>query len=268
MAPSKNVDREAREARMRMRRFAARQRVHAHQVARRRRDNILAVTAVVVIATLAAVAQIYYFSAGPGTPEPVASPSASPSASPDAVGNVGNVPSAEIAAGRAWTGDLTLNGIDLGIRIDGDLAPQAASVFISLQQSGYYTNNACQRLTTSDQLKVLQCGQPNLEGSPEQGFSFGPLENVPADGVYPAGTIAMARAATPESMSTQFFITYGDSVLDTAATGGGYTVFGQVTSGLDEFVAQIASAGVTSGGSSATDGQPAIATTITSLTLQ
>lgn len=266
MAASRNADREAREARARLRRFQARQGVHAHQAARRRRDNIIAVTAVVVVAALATIIQLFYFSGGPGTPEPA--PSASASASPDASGNVGDVPSADIAEGRAWTGALTLNDIDLGIRIDGDLAPQAASVFISLAQSGYYQDNACQRLTTSEQLRVLQCGQPNLGGSPEQGFSFGPLENVPADGVYPAGTIAMARADTPESQSTQFFITYEDSVLDTTATGGGYTVFGQVTSGLDEFVAGIASGGVAAGGASATDGQPAIPTTITALTLE
>ena len=265
MAASRNADREAREARARLRRFQARQGVHAHQANRRRRDNVIAVVAVVV-AALATLTQLYYFSGGPGTPEPA--PSASASGSPDASGNVGDVPSADIAEGRAWTGALTLNDVDLGIRIDGDLAPQASSVFISLARSGYYQDNACQRLTTSPQLRVLQCGQPNLEGSPEQGFSFGPLENVPADGVYPAGTIAMARAASPESQSTQFFITYEDSFLDTEATAGGYTVFGQVTSGLDEFTARIASGGVAAGGASATDGQPAIPTTITALTLE
>lgn len=268
MAPSRNADREAREGRERLRSYTARKAVHDHQKRRRRRDNIFAIAGVVVIATIATITQVVYFTAGPGMPVPEPSASASPSASPEASENVGDVPSADIAENRTWTGTLGLNEVELGIRIDGDLAPQAASVFISLAQSGYYEGNECHRLTTAEQLGVIQCGQPGGDGSVDPGFSFGPLENVPADGMYPAGTIAMARAASPSSQSTQFFITHTDSFLD--PSGGGYTVFGEVTSGLDEFIAQIASGGVApaADGSVPTDGAPAVPTTITSLTLQ
>jgi peptidyl-prolyl cis-trans isomerase B (cyclophilin B) len=264
VAPSKSTEREAREHRDRLRSYNARRTVHAHQHTRRRRDNILAVAAVLVIATLATITQIVYFTSGPGVPVP--EPSASASADPTDE-NVGSVPSPAIAEGRAWTGNLVLNDVDLGIRIDGNLAPQAASAFISLAQAGYYQGNVCHRLTTAEQLGVIQCGQPG-GASVDPGFSFGPLENVPADGIYPAGTIAMARAASPSSQSTQFFITHTDSFLD--PSGGGYTVFGSVTSGLDQFVADIASAGVApaADGSTATDGEPAVPTTITRLTLQ
>ena len=265
MAPSRNADREAREARERLRRYRARQGVYTHQGKRRRRDNILAIAGIVVVAALATLTQVAYFTAGPGMPEPQASASPSPSAGAEQ--NTGDVPSPDIAEGRTWTGELDLNDIPLGIEIDGAAAPQAASVFISLTQDGYYQNNACHRLTTTDGLKVVQCGQPGGE-SVDPGFQFGPIENAPADGVYPAGTIAMARAESTYSNSTQFFITYGDSTLPT--DGGGYTVFGRVTSGLDQFVAQIASAGVAPGtdGAPSQDGAPAVPTTITSLTLQ
>lgn len=265
MAPGKNAEREARESRERLRRYTARQTVYRGQINRRKRDNIASIVAVVVVATLATLTQIVYFTSGPGTPEPT--PSASPSADAGEQ-NVGDVPAATIAENRAWTGNLLLNQVDLGIRIDGDLAPQAASVFISLTQSGYYNQNACHRLTTTDGLKVIQCGQPNDTTSIDPGFSFGPIENTPDDGVYPAGTIAMARADSLYSQSTQFFITYEDSYLDPA--GGGYTVFGAVTSGLDQFVAEIASGGVApaADGSASADGAPAIPTAITSLTLQ
>lgn len=265
MAPSTNTEREQRAARDRLRNYTARQTVHSTKVRRRRRDNLIAVIGVVGVLTLATVSQVVYFTSGPGMPEPETTPSASGSPESE-TGNLGDVPSAEIAEGRTWTGLLEVNDVDLGIRIDGDLAPQAASVFISLARDGYYDQNACQRLTSADQLKVIQCGQPNLTGSDDPGFSFGPLENVPADGIYPAGTIAMARADTPESQSTQFFITYEDSYLD--PSGGGYTVFGAVTDGLDEFIAQIASGGVAEGGASPTDGQPAIAAVISSITLE
>jgi peptidyl-prolyl cis-trans isomerase B (cyclophilin B) len=77
VAPSKNSEREAREARDRLRRYNARQAVHAHQVTRRRRDNIIAVAGVLLVVGLATVTQVFYFTAGPGLPKPKPSPSSS-----------------------------------------------------------------------------------------------------------------------------------------------------------------------------------------------
>ena len=57
------------------------------------------------------------------------------------------------------------------------------------------------------------------------------MVNVPEDGVYDEGTIAIARSTSPYSQSTQFFIVYGDTTLD--GSTGGYTVVGKVTSGLE-----------------------------------
>ncbi|MBC7518141.1 MAG: peptidylprolyl isomerase [Microbacteriaceae bacterium] len=286
MAPSKNADREAREARLRQRKYAARKAVNAQQVGRRRRDNLGALIGVTVIVALATVAQVLYFSAGPGkTPggvaaspsasakpgasaSPNASPNASPSVPPTAEKNIGNVPAKTIAKNRVWTGDLTINNVDLAIKIDGKKAPQAASVFISLAKSGYYNGNSCHRLTTDSKLKVLQCGQPNTTTSIDPGFSFGPIENAPEDGVYPAGTIAMARTTSVYGNSTQFFVTYGDSYLD--PTGGGYTVLGSVTKGLDGFITDITSAGVTpaANGAASSDGTPVVPAVIRSVTLR
>lgn len=271
MAPSKNAEREARE---RLRRYNARQSVHTHQVKRRRRDNILAVAGVVIVAALATVTQLLYFSAGPGAPTASSSASASPSASPSSSAaasgntNVGDVPAKTIAENRDWTGTLTLNSVPLGITLDGKLAPQATSVFISLEKQNFYTTTGktCHRLTTSDSAKLIQCGSVNGDGTGDTGFSYGPLENVPKDGVYPAGTIAMARGTGTHSQSTQFFITYAKTTLDTST--GGYTVFGKVTSGLAEFVSKIASGGVSTTATTADDGAPAIPTTITALTLK
>lgn len=273
MAPSKNIEREAREARERLRRYNARREVHARQVRRRRRDNVLSVVGVLIVATLATVTQVLYFTAGPGVPssKPSAIPSASTSASPVAGKNVGDVPPATLAENRTWTGALDLNKVTLGIEINGGSAPQASSVFISLVKKGFYTTtgSTCHRLTTSETAKLIQCGSVNGNGTGDEGFSFGPLENVPADGVYPAGTIAMARGAAPFSQSTQFFITYADTTLDSST--GGYTVFGKVTSGLSSFVSAIADAGVAPVSGSTTtpsDGSPVVPTTITKVTVR
>ncbi|MHC5796193.1 peptidylprolyl isomerase [Lacisediminihabitans sp. FW035] len=266
MAASKNAERDAREARDRLRRYNARQSVHSLQVKRRRRDNIIAIAGVVVIAALATVTQVFYFTAGPGMPAPSASPS--PSSSAAAGTNVGDVPAKTIAEGRTWTGDLTLNSVKMGISLDGAKAPQATSVFIDLAKKNFYTTTGatCHRLTNSDSAKLIQCGSVDGKGAGDVGFSFGPLENVPADGVYPAGTIAMARGTGAYTQSSQFFITYAATTLDSST--GGYTVFGSVTSGLADFVSQIADAGVTPSASSTTDGTPVVPTKITQLTVQ
>lgn len=74
-------DRAAREAQARLRRYAARQELHARAVRRRRRDDVVAIVAVIVVAALAIGAQLAY-EAGPGAPAPV--PASSTPASPDA----------------------------------------------------------------------------------------------------------------------------------------------------------------------------------------
>ena len=65
--------------------------------------------------------------------------------------------------------------------------------------------------------------------------------------MYPAGTIAMARAQSTDSNGSQFFIVYKDSSLPAP----GYTIVGKITSGLD--VVQKVAAGGAEGGS---DGKP------------
>jgi peptidyl-prolyl cis-trans isomerase B (cyclophilin B) len=264
VAPSKNAERDAREARDRLRRYNARQAVHSHQVKRRRRDNVIAVVGVVVVATLATLTQIYYFSAGPGH-KVSASASPSPSASAAATDkNVGKVPSKTIAQDRTWTGTIDLNDVKLGFTLDGKKAPQATSVFISLAKKDFYTTTGktCHRLTTSG-LFVIQCGSVNGDGTGDPGFSFGPIENAPTSGVYPAGTIAMARSDSAYSNGSQFFIVYKDTTLDSST--GGYSVIGKVTSGLSTFISKIADQGTADGSG---DGAPKVATTITKVTVK
>ena len=132
--------------------------------------------------------------------------------------------------------------------LDGAKAPQAVSSAIFLSRNGFWNGTPCHRLVTSG-IYVLQCGDPTGSGSGGPGYSFGPVENAPKDGVYPAGTVAMARTSDPNSNGSQFFIVYKDSQLPTDS--GGYTVLGKVTSGLD--VVQKVAAGGAEGGS---DGAP------------
>ncbi len=262
MASSKSTEREAREARERLRRYNARQAVHENQQSRRKRDNITAVGALVVVAALATVLQLFYFNGGPGTPSPEPSASEAP---PVAEGqNVGDVPDAGFAEGKAYTGTLVLNDVTLGITLDAALAPQAVSSLLADSLTGFYPGKTCHRLVTGT-ASLIQCGSVDGTGATDPTYSYGPIENAPIDGVYPAGTIAMARAGGDAySNGRQFFIVYQDTTLPGDAAGG-YTVVGSVTSGLDGLIAQIAAAGTADGSS---DGPPLIPTTITSFTIQ
>jgi peptidyl-prolyl cis-trans isomerase B (cyclophilin B) len=264
----KSQDRAAREARTRLRDYQARRQAHSERQRRRVRDNVIAAVVVVVLLAGVTAAQVFYFSGGPGAP--VASPSAgstpgaTPTPSAPAGENTGDVPSADIAEGRTWTGTLSIDDIPLGIELDGAAAPQAVSAFIAQTQAGFLTGTACHRLTTSG-LFVLQCGDPTGTGTGGPGYSYGPVENAPADNLYPAGTIAMARqGGNGYSMGSQFFIVYDDTTLPTDEAGG-YTVIGRITSGLDALDAGVIAAGVADG---ASDGKPIAPAVITGATVQ
>lgn len=155
-------------------------------------------------------------------------------------------PSSDLAENREWTGTLTTNCGDIDIELDGKNAPQGVASFVSLVSEDFYTNTQCHRLTTEG-IFVLQCGDPTGEGTGGPGYTYGPIENSPEDDVYPAGTLAMARqGGNGDSMGSQFFITYEDSTIP-ADDAGGYTVLGQVTSGLD-VVRTIAEGGLSTNG--------------------
>ena len=259
MAPSKNEERSAREARQRLRAYKARQAVHEHRTSRRVRDNWIAAVLVVVVASAVTIGQLAFLKVGPF--EAAAAPTPSASASTPAVA----LPAPDFAENRTWTGTMTINDVPLGIELDGAAAPQGVSAFVALTQAGFYDGLSCHRLTTSETFGVLQCGDPNGDGSGGPGFSYGPIENAPEDDVYPAGTIAMARqGGNGESMGSQFFIVYKDTTIP-SDDAGGYTVLGTVTSGLDGLIPSVVESGTADGSE---DGAPAVPTTITSVTVQ
>ncbi len=260
MATSKNRNREAREARYRLRSYRARKAVYAHRLRRRKRDNLIAGIGVIVVISGAVLAQFAFFWTTSGPPPSVSAPTPSPNPSDEPTGDV---PSSSLAGGRTWTGDLAINNVSLGIQLDGAAAPQAVSSFLSLSQKGFFTGLSCHRLTTGG-FSVLQCGDPHGDGSGGPGYSFGPIENAPANNVYPAGTIAMARTAgNGNSQGSQFFIVYGDTTIPSDAAGG-YTVLGTITSGLDELNATVTSVGTIDGSG---DGKPKVPATIGAVTL-
>ncbi len=247
--------------------FEAKQNIADHRVAVRAKDNRLAVMATAAVFAFALLAQYVYFSFGPGvsptacinfTQQPLPAISGKP--------NPNQIPDAGISKCRDWAGEIKINNKVLKVTLHGNQAPQAVANFLQLSSFGFYSGNSCHRLVTSG-IYVLQCGDPNGDGSGGPGYSFGPLENEPkavsgAAPLYKKGYLAMARKSnSPTSQGSQFFIVYKDSNIPSDKAGG-YTVFGEITSGLDQLDSVFAG-GVVGGGS---DGRPKVKATINETT--
>lgn len=155
--------------------------------------------------------------------------------------------------GTATAGTLTLatNCGDVVIDLLADDAPATVASIAFLAGAGFYNATACHRLTTSG-IFVVQCGDPAGNGTGGPGYQI-PDENLPAEGEanYPAGTVAMANRG-PGTAGSQFFLVYEDTTLPS-----GYTIWGQITEGLDVIQA-IAEAGTADGGGDGLPAQPLV----------
>ncbi len=147
-------------------------------------------------------------------------------------------PAEDLAGDATWTATVATNCGEIVFELYGDKAPQTVSSFLFLAEDGYWDGSACHRLVTAG-IFVLQCGDPTGTGSGDPGYGYG-VENAPADGAYPRGTLAMARTSDPNTNGGQFFIVYDETEIPDAT---GYSIFGKVVEGMD-IVDQIAAEGV------------------------
>jgi len=141
---------------------------------------------------------------------------------------------------------FTTNCGDVVIEADGKNAPVTVFALSALANGGFFDQSLCHRLTTNN-IYVLQCGDPTATGSGGPNFSYRD-ENLPKDieANYPAGVVAMANSG-PSTNGSQFFIVYEDTSLPPS-----YTIWGKVTKGL-EIIQAIAKDGVVG---DKTDGTP------------
>ncbi len=157
---------------------------------------------------------------------------------------------------------------NLGLMLANNESPCTVNSFASLIGQKYFDNTKCHRLTTSESLGVLQCGDPKGDGTGGPGYQF--ANEYPTDQyqqndpklrepvLYPRGTLAMANAG-PGTNGSQFFLVYKDSELPPQ-----YTVFGTIQADGLAVLDKIAKAGVTGGGE---DGAPASEVTVKSILL-
>jgi peptidylprolyl isomerase len=110
------------------------------------------------------------------------------------------------------------------IKLRPDLAPKHVAQIKTLVKRKFYDGIVFHRVIPGF---MAQTGDPTGTGS-----GGSDLPNIPAEfssAHFVRGTLGMARTSDPNSANSQFFICFGDAgFLD-----GQYTVFGQVTSGMD-----------------------------------
>lgn len=132
---------------------------------------------------------------------------------------------------KSYTATFTTNMGEFTVELDPAAAPLAVNNLVVLARYQYFDNTICHRIITDF---VVQCGDPsgtgNGDGGRYPGYDF--ADELPEAGAYQLGSLAMANAG-PDTNGSQFFIITGD---DGAALPPQYSLFGQVTDGLDTTV--------------------------------
>ncbi|MGN0808223.1 MAG: peptidylprolyl isomerase [Candidatus Coproplasma sp.] len=129
------------------------------------------------------------------------------------------------------------NGKEIKLELYPDKAPNTVNNFISLANSGFYNGLIFHRVIKGF---MIQGGDPKGVGTGGPGYCIKgefSLNGFKANDIKHArGVISMARAMSPNSAGSQFFIMHDNaSYLD-----GQYAAFGKVVSGI-ETVDEIAS---------------------------
>ena len=112
-----------------------------------------------------------------------------------------------------------------------DLAPEHVRNFVKLTKEGFYDGTLFHRVIPGF---MIQGGDPNTKdpNKKSQWGMGGPGYTIKAEfnsRSHLRGIVSMARAMDPDSAGSQFFIMHKDSTfLDNE-----YTVFGEVTEGMD-----------------------------------
>jgi peptidyl-prolyl cis-trans isomerase B (cyclophilin B) len=193
----------------------------------------------------------------PATTEPASKP-----VTPPQTGRISTTPPIVDAT-------IVTNGGAIGLQLDNAKAPCTVNNFTSLARQHYFDGTPCHRLTTSDSLGVLQCGDPTGAGSGGPGYRFpneyptnqyrltDPRMGQPVE--YPRGTLAMANSG-PGTNGSQFFLVYKDSMLPPT-----YTVFGTIDAAGLAVVDKVAAGGVQGG---TDDGKPTTSVNIQSVTVK
>jgi cyclophilin family peptidyl-prolyl cis-trans isomerase len=130
---------------------------------------------------------------------------------------------------KTYTATLVTNKGELTIDLDPAKAPQTVNNFVVLARYHYYDGVVCHRIISTF---VVQCGDPaGTGGGPYPGYTI--PDELPAEGEYKEGSVAMANTGQPDTGGGQFFIITGQQGIELPPQ---YSLFGQVSAGYDTTV--------------------------------
>lgn len=118
---------------------------------------------------------------------------------------------------------MTVDGGDIVIKLRADLAPKHVAQITKLAEDGFYDGLTFHRVIDGF---MAQGGCP--DGTGMGGYK----DNIEAEFSpenHGRGVCSMARSASPNSASSQFFICLDDA----SFLNGQYTVWGEVESGME-----------------------------------
>ncbi len=130
------------------------------------------------------------------------------------------------AASPENTLNLQLKSGTVVIELLPDVAPGHVERIKTLVKDGFYDGIVFHRVIDGF---MAQTGDPT--GTGRGGSSYPDLKAEFSNTPYKRGTLGMARTMNPDSANSQFFICFSDD--GCSFLTGQYTVFGQVTSGME-----------------------------------
>ena len=140
-------------------------------------------------------------------------------------------PEMKIDPAKKYTATIDTDKGKVVVELFAKEAPKTVNNFVFLAKEGFYDDVLFHRVIPGF---MIQTGDPEGTGRGGPGYTF-ENENKDSQRTFKPGTLAMANRG-PDTNGSQFFINDADSPWLKADT---YTIFGQVSEGLD-VVKQIA----------------------------
>ncbi|MEZ5340737.1 MAG: peptidylprolyl isomerase [Acidimicrobiales bacterium] len=127
---------------------------------------------------------------------------------------------------KTYTAEMVTSEGTVTIELDATKAPNTVNNFVFLSRYHYYDGARFHRVINDF---MIQGGDPvgNPAGTGNPGYRFN--DELPAQGDYQVGSIAMANSGA-NTNGSQFFIVTGAAGVNLPPQ---YSLFGQVTEGLD-----------------------------------
>lgn len=162
-----------------------------------------------------------------------------------------------IDTAKTYTATMVTDAGTIELELFADKAPLTVNNFVYLARHHYFDGLTFHRVIPDF---VLQGGDPQGTGAGGPGYQF--ADELPDPDEYQAGSLAMANSG-PNTNGSQFFIvtseTGADALVNAVGGEAAYSLFGQVTEGMD-VVAAIEADG-------SPGGTPTVVHTIESVTI-